>query len=161
MILTIALVVYNASKTQYSVAFKNLDQTDAAAIKSYLDEQGIPYEFTPDMSTVGVPSSMVTEVKAAAVQNNLIHSGSIGFGIFSENLGSFGMTDNQFEVLKIDALAGEIEKLLYEYQGVIRAKALVNLPSNDPFIRAETEERSERCDSASFRTGIYADSETN
>lgn len=139
MILTIALVVYNASKTQYSVAFKNLDQTDAAAIKSYLDEQGIPYEFTPDMSTVGVPSSMVTEVKAAAVQNNLIHSGSIGFGIFSENLGSFGMTDNQFEVLKIDALAGEIEKLLYEYQGVIRAKALVNLPSNDPFIRAETE----------------------
>ena len=139
MILTITLVVYNASRTQYSVAFKNLDQTDAAAIKSYLDDHGIPYEFTPDMSAVGVPSSMVTEVKAAAVQNNLIHSGSIGFGIFTENIGSFGMTDNQFEVLKIDALAGEIEKLLYEYQGVIRARAVVNLPSDDPFIRTETE----------------------
>jgi len=157
MMLTIALIVYNASKTEYSVAFKNLDQTDAAAIKSYLDEQGIPYEFTPDMSAVGVPTSMVTEVKAAAAGQNLIHSGSIGFGIFSDNIGSFGMTDNQFQVLKVDALAGEIEKLLYEYRGVTKAVAVVNLPTESAFINTEKEQAASVAIQVRFEPGFRPD----
>lgn len=154
MLITIAIVVYNASKTEYSVAFKNLDQTDAAAIKNFLDERGIPYEFTPDMSAVGVPTSMVTEVKAAAIQQNLIHSGSIGFGIFRENIGSFGMTENQFQVLKVDALAGEIEKLLYEYQGVVKAKAVVNLPTESAFINTEKEQQASVAIQVRFEPGF-------
>ncbi|GFR37734.1 flagellar M-ring protein [Insulibacter thermoxylanivorax] len=154
MLITIAIVVYNASRTEYSVAFKNLDQADAAAIKNFLDERGIPYEFTPDMSAVGVPTSMVTEVKAAAIQQNLIHSGSIGFGIFRENIGSFGMTENQFQVLKVDALAGEIEKLLFEYQGVVKAKAVVNLPTESAFINTEKEQQASVAIQVRFEPGF-------
>jgi len=153
MILAIVLVVYNASKTEYSIAFRNLDQTDAAAIKNYLDERGIPYEFTPDMSAVGVPTSMVTEVKAAAAEQNLIHSGSIGFGIFTENIGSFGMTDNQFQVLKVDALAGEIEKLIYEYNGVTKVTALVRLPSESVFINTDSEKEASVAIQVRFEPG--------
>jgi len=153
MILAIVLVAYNASKTEYSIAFRNLDQTDAAAIKNYLDERGIPYEFTPDMSAVGVPTSMVTEVKAAAAEQNLIHSGSIGFGIFTENIGSFGMTDNQFQVLKVDALAGEIEKLIYEYNGVTKATALVRLPSESVFINTDSEQEASVAIQVRFEPG--------
>jgi len=157
MLFTIALVVYNASKTEYSVAFKNLDQTDAAAIKEYLDSRGIPYRFTPDMSAVGVPTKYVTEVKAAAVQQNLIHSGSIGFGIFTQNIGSFGMTDNQFQVLKVDALAGEIEKLLYEYKGVTKAVAVVNLPAEKAFIDTEREKEASVAVQLRFEPGYKPD----
>lgn len=157
MLFSIILVVYNASKTEYSIAFKNLDQTDAAAIKSYLDDHGIPYEFTPDMSAVGVPTKMVTEVRAAAIQQNLIHSGSIGFGIFTQNIGSFGMTDNQFQILKVDALAGEIEKLLLEYRGVTKAVAVVNLPSEKPFINTDIEETASVAIQLRFEPGYRPD----
>jgi flagellar M-ring protein FliF len=153
MILAISLVVYNAAKTEYSIAFRNLDQTDAAAIKNYLDERGIPYEFTPDMSAVGVPTRLVTEVKAAAAEQNLIHSGSIGFGIFTENIGSFGMTDNQFQVLKVDALAGEIEKLIYEYNGVTKVTALVRLPSESVFINTDKEQEASVAIQVRFEPG--------
>src|SRR5690606_16505893 len=80
--------------------------------------------------------------------------GSIGFGIFRENIGSFGMTENQFQVLKVDALAGEIEKLLYEYQGVVKAKAVVNLPTESAFINTAKEQQASVAIQVRFEPGF-------
>ena len=43
LLLTIILLTIVFTRTEYEIAFQNLDTTDAAAIMTYLDGSGIPY----------------------------------------------------------------------------------------------------------------------
>lgn len=134
-ILTSALLIYQFSKTEYSLAYTDLNASDAAALQQYLEAAGIPYKFSQDGKTVAVPSTKVTDVKIGAESQNLLKNGSIGYGIFRDHISSFGMTDNQFELLSTDAKAGEIQQLINAIDGVIESKVLLSLPEETVFIR--------------------------
>lgn len=134
-LITLLLLIYHFSKTEYSIAYTNLDPADAAAIKEYLENRGIPYRFSNDGKSIGVPTRMLTEVKIDVEAQNLIQNGSFGYGIFRENISSFGMTESQFEVLNVDAKAGEIQKLLNAIDGVVRSNVLLTLPEKSVFLR--------------------------
>lgn len=134
-LLTLLLLIYHFSKTEYSIAYTDLDPADAAAIKEYLDNRGIPYRFSNDGRSIGVPSKMLTDVKIDVEAQNLIHNGSFGYGIFRENISSFGMTESQFEVLHVDAKAGEIQRLLNAMHGVTRSNVLLTFPEQSVFLR--------------------------
>ncbi|MDP5273437.1 flagellar basal-body MS-ring/collar protein FliF [Chengkuizengella axinellae] len=134
-LLTLIIVIYNLSKTEYSLAYTELTQADAASIKEYLDSNNIPYQFSSDLKSVGVPSTYLTDVKLAVASQDLIVDGSQGFDIFKENMSSFGgITEGQFEILNTDARAGEIEQLINAIDGVNWSKVVLNLPEESVFI---------------------------
>lgn len=133
--LTAALLIYQLSKTEYALAYTDLNAADAAALQSYLEEAAIPYKLSSDGRSVAVPTTKVTEVKIGVESQNLLTNGSIGYGLFRENISSFGMTDSQFELLSIDARAGEIQQLINAIDGVRESKVLLNLPSESVFVR--------------------------
>ncbi len=140
LLLVIGITALMLSKTEYSNAFKDLDATDAAAITSYLQEQGIKYRISTDGRTIGVPTTDVAEVKIAVESQGLVQNGSIGYGIFKENMSSFGMTDNEFNVLRADAIAGEIQQLINGMNGVDRSKVVLYVPQDNVFISDRPEQ---------------------
>lgn len=156
LVLITAITVYNLSKTEYSTAFKDLDATDAAAITAYLNDQGISYKLSSDGRSIGVPSTVATQVKIDVEHQGLMKNGSLGYGIFKENISSFGMTDNEFGVLKKDADAGEIQQLINSLDGVSHSKVVIYLPEESVFVN---ESRGTASASAviTFRPGFRPD----
>jgi len=134
---TIALLVFQFSKTEYSVAFTDLNPTDAANVKGYLESSGIPYKLSLDGRTIGVPSTQVSSVKIDVASQGLVTNGSIGYEIFRENMNSWSMTDSQFDVLNADARAGEIQRLINQISGVASSEVLINSPKQSVFLNPD------------------------
>ncbi len=110
---------------------------DAAAIKTYLDANAIPYQLSADGATIGVPTEMVAEVRLNVESQGLNQNGSLGYGIFRNNMSGFGTTENEFNVLKVDAIAGEIQQMLNLINGVASSKVMITMPEQSVFIAEE------------------------
>jgi len=134
---TIALLVFQFSKTEYSVAFTDLNPTDAANVKGYLESNAIPYKLSVDGRTIGVPSTMVSSVKIDVASQGLVTNGAIGYEIFRENMNSWSMTDSQFDVLNADARSGEIQRLINQISGVSSSEVLINVPKQSVFLNPD------------------------
>jgi flagellar M-ring protein FliF len=136
-VVTIALLVFQFSKTEYSVAFTDLNPTDAANVKGYLESNAVPYKLSLDGRTIGVPSTDVSSVKIDVASQGLVTNGAIGYEIFRENMNSWSMTDSQFEVLNADARSGEIQRLINQMNGVASSEVLINSPKQSVFINPD------------------------
>ena len=155
---TIALLVFQFSKTEYSVAFTDLNPTDAANVKGYLDSAGIPYKLSLDGRTIGVPSTEVSSVKIDVASQGLVTNGSIGYEIFRDNMNSWSMTDSQFDVLNADARAGEIQRLINQISGVASSEVLINSPKQSVFLNPNGEgQQSTASVVVNFTPGFPAD----
>ncbi len=134
---TISILVFQFSKTEYSQAFTSLNPTDAANVKAYLEDNGIPYKLSLDGQTIGVPSTMVSSVKIDVTSQGLVANGAIGYEIFRENMNSWSMTDSQFDVINADARAGEVQRLINSINGVSSSEVLITMPKQSVFINAD------------------------
>ncbi|AJS59173.1 flagellar basal-body MS-ring/collar protein FliF [Paenibacillus sp. IHBB 10380] len=143
---TIALIIVTAviltmvfSKTEYEVAFTDLNSTDAAGIMASLDGSGTPYKLSSDGKSISVPSTESSRVKVDIGSKGIVENGSIGYKIFEESSSAIGMTDSEFNVKYNNALNGEVEQLLKRMNGIQDAKVLINLPEESVF--ASTDEQ--------------------
>ena len=133
VILAIGILTFQLSKTEYSLAFRDLNANDASGIIEYLNSSGIPYQLSADGTAISVPEASASQVKVDVGAQGIVTNGSIGFDSFGEEGLMSGMTDNVFDVRYKDALNGEIERLLRQMQGVKDAQVLVNLPKETVF----------------------------
>lgn len=138
LILTAAIISINLSKTEYSLAFTELQPSDASAIKSYLDTAKIPYHLSADGKSIEVPTSEVANVKLGVESQGLNKNGSLGFGAFSDS-SSFGITDNEFKVKYLNAIQGELQQLINSNQAIASSKVLISLPEEGPFLQQQQE----------------------
>ncbi|REK57896.1 MAG: flagellar M-ring protein FliF [Thermobacillus sp.] len=142
LILLTIVLIYLFSRTEYELAFQNLDATDAAAIMEHLNAEGIPYKLGNDGTSISVPASVASRVKVEIGSMGIVRNGSIGFESFRNSGSQFGMTDNEFNVRYRDALNGEVQRLLNSMEGVQRSNVLINLPEESVFLNDERDEAS-------------------
>lgn len=159
IILVIALLSYQFSKTEYELAFQDLNATDAAAITNYLETSGISYELSQDGKSIGVPSTVAAKVKVEAGSQGLVQNGSLGFGVFSKESSAFGTTDNEFKVKYKDALNGEIQRLLNGMTGVSSSDVLVSLPEENVFVSTDDEDQASASIVLQFKSGYRPNQE--
>ncbi|MBB6674592.1 flagellar basal-body MS-ring/collar protein FliF [Cohnella nanjingensis] len=153
LLLFIILLTYFFTRTQYEIAFQDLDSGDASAIIEYLDGSGIPYKLGPGGSSISVPSAKADKVKVDVGSQGLVQNGSIGFAEMSKSSSTIGTTDQEFKVKKLNALNGEVQQLLQSMQGVKRAKVLVNLPEETVFLNDSDKERATASVVMTFKPG--------
>ena len=60
-------------------------------------------------------------------------SGSIDYSFFSQNAG-IGTTENEFNVLKLDAMQTELANLIKGIEGIKDAKVMITLPETGIFV---------------------------
>ncbi|MBG9793158.1 flagellar M-ring protein FliF [Paenibacillus dendritiformis] len=142
VILAVVILTAQLTKTEYELAFENLNANDAAGIIEYLNSNRIPYELSGDGTKISVPSASAAKVKVDIGAQGIVKNGSIGFESFGADGLMGGMTDNVFDVRYKNALNGEIERLLRLMNGVQDAKAIINLPKETVFATPEQEQAS-------------------
>jgi flagellar M-ring protein FliF len=153
LLLAVILLTSWLTRTQYEIAFQNLDSTDASAIIQYLDGQAISYKLSGDGTSISVPSASASRVRVDVGSQGLVQNGSIGFAELSKSSSAIGSTDQEFQVKLRNALNGEIQQLLQGMQGVQRAKVLVNLPQESVFVSEADKERATASVVMNFKPG--------
>lgn len=138
LIIATILIIVIFTKTEYEVAFKNLDTNDAAAVMTYLDSLGTPYELNAAGTSISVPAKDAARLKIDVGSQGLIQNGTIGFKeSFGLGTSALGTTENEFNVIYQNALNGEVQGLLSKLKGVQAAKVLVTQPEDTVFLSAK------------------------
>lgn len=154
IIVSIILMVAIFSKTEYVVAFKELDTADAGAIMEYLDGNGIAYQLSSDGKSISVPTAVASKVKVDVGSQGIMKNGSSGLSIFGERSSAFGQTDNEFNAVYRNAINGEIQKLFTSLEGIQRAQVFVTLPEESIFARPEEQQRALASLTLAFQSGF-------
>ncbi len=134
LLVTIILLTIVFTRTEYELAFQNLDSTDAAATINYLETNAIPYKLSGNGKDISVPSAMASRAKVDVGSQGLVQNGSLGFEVFAGKSSQLGTTENEFNVLYQNAFNGEVQKLLNGLQGVDSTKVLISVPEESVFL---------------------------
>ncbi|GIP27385.1 flagellar M-ring protein [Paenibacillus sp. J23TS9] len=159
IIIAIVVLTMQLSKTEYEVAFKDLNSSDSAGIMNYLDTNNIPYKLGSDGKTISVPSTQAARIKVDVGSQGIVQNGSIGFRAFDSS-SSIGTTDSEFNVKYNNALNGEVEQLLTRMNGILEAKVLVTLPKESVFAGTDDQEKGNASVVLKFKPGYHPNQET-
>ncbi|MGP7817508.1 flagellar basal-body MS-ring/collar protein FliF [Niallia sp. 01092] len=133
LVIIIAVSAYFFSREKLVPLYSNLSPSETGAIKENLDARGITSEISEGGKTISVPEEAVDTLKVELAAEGIPKSGSIDYSFFSQNA-SFGMTDNEFNVLKLDAMQTEIANLIKGIDGINDANVVITLPKEGVFV---------------------------
>ncbi|WP_029269755.1 flagellar basal-body MS-ring/collar protein FliF [Virgibacillus alimentarius] len=140
LIIILAIIFYQSNKKLVPL-YNNLSLQEVGQIKDELDTRGITYELEEAGTTITVPEDDVDTLLVDLAGQGLPNSGNIDYSSFSEN-SSWGVTDNEFNVMKLDAMQTELAYLMKEIDGIEDAKVMINMPEEPVFVSDNSEEAS-------------------
>jgi len=140
IILIITLSIFFSSPKMVPL-YSDLTPTETGSIKESLDSRGIKSEITNGGTTIKVPESEVETLLVELAAEGLPQSGNIDYSFFAQNSG-IGMTDNEFNVMKIDAMQTEIANLIKGIDGIKDAKVMISIPEQGIFVSDQKQEAS-------------------
>ncbi|AXI09080.1 flagellar M-ring protein FliF [Oceanobacillus zhaokaii] len=138
LIIGISLFVNN---TKFVTLYNNLSLQEVGQIKTELDSKGVPYELEDGGTTISVPEAQVDTLLVDLAGQGIPSSGNIDYSFFSEN-SSFGITDNEFNIMKLDAMQSELANLMTGIDGIENAQVMINMPEKPVFANETVDEAS-------------------
>lgn len=127
---------FTASNPKLVPLYSNLSPQETGQIKANLDARGIKSEVSNDGTTINVPKNVVDTLMVELAAEGIPNSGNIDYSFFGQNAG-FGMTDNEFNVLKLEAMQTELSTLIKGIDGVDDAKVMINLPQESIWVNEQ------------------------
>ncbi|QED47539.1 flagellar basal-body MS-ring/collar protein FliF [Cytobacillus dafuensis] len=140
-IIVITAVSLLTTRTTLVPLYSNLSPSETGTIKESLDGRGIQSEIADGGTTIKVPEEVVDTLKVELAAEGIPKSGNIDYSFFSQNAG-IGTTENEFNMIKLDAMQTEIADLMKGIEGVNDAKVMINLPEKGIFVSDSSEEAS-------------------
>lgn len=138
--LIIGITIFTSMK-RYVPLYSNLSLQEVGQVKEELDSQNIPYEITDGGNTIKVPEEKREQLLVELAGKKIPASGNIDYSFFSENA-SWGVTDNEFNMMKLDAMQTELANLIKSIEGIEDAEVMINLPQQSVFVSDSVEEAS-------------------
>lgn len=136
IIAVITVISIFFTRTTMVPLYSDLSPSETGSIKESLDERGIKSEIADGGTTIKVPQEQVDTLKVELAAQGIPNSGSIDYSFFSQNVG-IGMTENEFNVMKLDAMQTELANLIKGIEGVKDAKVMITLPEKSIFVTDE------------------------
>ncbi|MBG9455174.1 flagellar M-ring protein FliF [Lysinibacillus sphaericus] len=128
-----AVITLFATKITYVPLYKDLSTREIGQVKEALDNQGVKYELAPGGTSILVPEEQVDSLLVQLASEGYPQTGSIDYSF--ANSSGFGMTDNEFNLLKKAATETEVAKLIKNLEGVKDAKVMINVPEEGVFLK--------------------------
>lgn len=141
ILLLILGITYFTTRTTMVPLYSNLEPSETGSIKQSLDSKGIKSVISDNGKTISVPKQDVDNLKVELASEGIPKTGSIDYSFFSQNA-SFGMTDNEFNVIKLDAMQTELSNLIKQVDGVENAKVMINMPDKGIFVNDPNQQAS-------------------
>jgi len=133
LMLIIGIVILASSNnSNYVPLYSNLSLQEANQIKTELDARGVPYELQNNSTTITVPEEEADGLLVDLAGMGIPDSGNIDYSYFSEN-SSWGITDNEFDIMRLDAMQTELANLITSIQGIRDAQVMINMPEEPVF----------------------------
>ncbi|MDN4494240.1 flagellar basal-body MS-ring/collar protein FliF [Ureibacillus aquaedulcis] len=127
------ILTYFSTRTKMVPLFTELSATEAGEIAEVLTAQGVTYEIAPGGTNILVPEEQVDTLTVSLAAQGYPESGEINNSFFTSNAG-FGMTDNEFNVIKLAATQTELANLIKQIDGVKNANVMINMPEQGVFV---------------------------
>lgn len=137
----IIVITLLASKSNMVPLYSNLSPSETGAIKENLDGRGIESVILDGGTSIAVPAQYVDTLKVELAAEGIPNTGQIDYSIFSENAG-IGTTDQEFQVMKLDAMQTELANLIKGIDGIQDAKVMLTLPEKGIFVSDVTADAS-------------------
>ncbi|UJL47934.1 flagellar M-ring protein FliF [Virgibacillus sp. NKC19-16] len=141
VIMLIAGITFFTTNSNFVPLYNNLSLQESGQIKTELDSRGVPYELEDGGTTINVPGEQVDSLLVDLAGQGIPNSGNIDYSFFSEN-SSWGITDNEFDVMRLDAMQTELANLMQGIEGIESAEVMINLPDEPVFASETTQEGS-------------------
>ncbi|WP_226665703.1 flagellar basal-body MS-ring/collar protein FliF [Metabacillus litoralis] len=127
------LLTYFVSKPNLVPLYSNLSAAETGQIKETLDAKGVKSEITNNGSAILVPKEQVDSLMVELAAEGIPDSGVIDYSFFGQDTG-FGMTDKEFDVIKLKATQTELANLMKGIEGVNDANVMINMPVESVFV---------------------------
>ncbi|KOY82676.1 flagellar basal-body MS-ring/collar protein FliF [Lysinibacillus sp. FSL H8-0500] len=127
-----AVITFFASKTTYVPLYKDLSTREIGQVKEALDAQGVKYEIAPGGTAILVPEEQADSLLVQLASEGYPQTGTIDYSF--ANSSGFGMTDNEFNLLKKAATETEIAKLFKSLEGIKDASVQITVPEEGIFL---------------------------
>lgn len=137
-VIVIALTTFFATRTTMVPVLKDLSPSEVGTIKENLDGKGVKYEITSGGTAISVPENLADGLLVELAAEGLPKSGGIDYSFFSQNAG-IGTTDNEFNMMKLDAMQTELANLIKGIEGINNAKVNLTLPTQGIFVNDANE----------------------
>ncbi|RHW39649.1 flagellar basal body M-ring protein FliF [Lysinibacillus yapensis] len=128
-----AILTYFSTRTKMVPLFTELTAAETGEIAEVLTAQGVPYEIGPGGTNILVPEKQVDSLTVSLAAQGYPESGEINNSFFTSNAG-FGMTDNEFNVIKLAATQTELANLIKTIDGVKDANVMITMPEQGVFV---------------------------
>lgn len=135
------ILTYFLTRTTMVPLFTELSTSEAGEIADVLSSQGVTYEIASGGTNILVPEDQVDSLKVSLAAQGYPKSGEISNSFFTDNAG-FGMTDNEFNVIKLEATQTELENLIKTIDGVKDASVMITMPEQGVFVNDGGQEAS-------------------
>ncbi len=134
LLLFFIFVSMRVSAPDMKLLYSDLDPSAASSMVSKLEESDIPFEVSPDNTTIKVPDNMVGRARMLLAQDGLLSGGSMGYEIFDTQSG-FGTTNFVQNINQVRALEGELARTIGSLGSVRSARVHLVLPQRELFSR--------------------------
>lgn len=138
LIIGLSLLTFNS---KFVPLYSNLSLQESAQVKGELEVRGVPYEIENGGTTIKVPEEKVDTLIVDLAGQGIPTSGHTDYSFFSEN-SSWGITDNEFNMIKLDAMQTELANLIKGIEGISDANVLITLPKESVFVTESSQEAS-------------------
>lgn len=135
------ILTFMLSRTEYVPLYSDVSSAEIGRIKEQLDIQGVQSQIAPGGTSILVPKDRVDDLLVTLAAEGFPTSGTIDYSFFSENAG-FGMTDNEFDVMKLASMQTELANLIKGIEGVKDAKVMITLPTESVFLNDSLQQAS-------------------
>lgn len=133
VILIASILTYFISKPNLVPLYSNLSPAETGQIKETLDAKGVNSEIINNGSAILVPKEQVDTLMVELASEGIPNTGIIDYSFFGQDAG-FGMTDKEFDVIKLKATQTELANLMKGIEGVNDANVMINLPAESVFV---------------------------
>ncbi|KPU28222.1 hypothetical protein TR13x_02475 [Caloranaerobacter sp. TR13] len=138
VIISVSLITYYFTRTEYEILYKNLSLKDAGLITDKLDEMGIQWKNADEGTTILVPKGYKNKVKIQLATEGLPKDGYSFLDALNDS--SWTMTDYEKRQRLEYALESELASTIAEIDGIEGAKVYLDIPDESSFVLKQSEE---------------------
>jgi len=132
LLIIVGMVFYRLTKTaDFRVLYSGLSQQDAQAVVQRLTAKNIPYELSPDGTSVRVPADQLDKTRLDLASEGMPQSGRLGFELFDKP--NWAGSDFSEQVNYQRALEGELERTIQTLGNVESVRVHLVLPHESLF----------------------------
>ncbi len=137
-VIGLGLFILSFIKPKYQVLYTGLDQSDAAAISSYLQKNKIEFKISETGEIISVVNASVPKLRLELASKGMPRGNGVGFEIFDKT--NLTVTDFGQKLNYVRALEGELSRTISSLESVKAAKVHLALAKKSVF--KEQEEKS-------------------